>query len=243
MRIEARLLIATVLLLPAIALAADGLSFVSVTLLPQNESKIVAAQDAYMASPAGQQFKGRLVLLRHLADGADPATHTFASAYHSATELAVYMDATSGTADRRAFFDAVVPISSVVTTGRSTSLKSWGDASDVDKIWVNIALNVTDPAAFIAALDTWLASPTGKTFPGQGYLSVVSFGGAGAPSHVVALGYASMAEMESYLDALPGDADYAAFQRTVASVSTRVGTSLSQVVKAWGPATTASFRE
>jgi hypothetical protein len=113
---------------------------------------------------------------------------------------------------------------------------------DTDVIWNAHYFNVTDAAGFNAALDAWQATPMGKKFPGQGHLSAISMGGIGAPTHVINLGYASIAEMEAYSDAIAEDpADWTNFMTAMGKVSTHLGADLSEQVKAWGPATLKSL--
>ena len=47
------------------------------------------------------------------------------------------------------------------------TLKSWGDVVDTDPVWMSYAFAVEDPAAFATALGSFMASETGKKFPGQ----------------------------------------------------------------------------
>jgi len=241
MRKISALFVASFCFLPALAAAGPGDHIASVTVLPKDAPKVVAALDTYMASSAGKQFKGRLILLEHVADGSDPASHSIVSIFHSAAEQETYNKAVANDPARKAYLDAVVAVAQLQMTGRTSLLRSWGDVVDTDRVWVQIALNVSDYAAWTSALDAWLATPKGKAFPGQGHLSMVSFGGANAPTHVVALGYDSIAEMEAYQDGLQSDADYATFQTASRKAGVRLGMTLSQEVKSWGPASMKSL--
>jgi len=241
MRRISALFVASFCFLPALAAAGAGTHVSGVAVLPQDAPKVVAAMDTYMASSAGKQFKGRTLLLQHVADGSDPASHSIVSIFHSAAEQDTYNKAVVNDPARKAYMDTIVPIGQLTMTARTSLLKSWGDVVDTDRVWVQIALNVNDYAAWMASLDTWLATPKGKAFPGQGHVSMVNFGGAGAPTHLVALGYASIAEMEAYMDGLATDADYAKFQAASRGAAARLGMTLSQEVKSWGPASMKSL--
>lgn len=56
--------------------AAPGLTLTSIAVKPADAPKVVAAIDEFMNSSVGKQFKGRLLLQSHVADGADPSTHS-----------------------------------------------------------------------------------------------------------------------------------------------------------------------
>ena len=232
---------AAALLTPLLSAAAPGVQLTTFTILPQDEAKVVAAYDKYYASSAGQKFKGRVTLQRHIADGTDPSSHSLVVLFHSQAEQEAFANAVQNDPARKELLEAVVPIAHLVLSGRARALREWGDLSDKDKVWTTIDLNITDMAAFNAALDAWLASPTGKKFPGQGHLFAVTAGGVPAPTHAIALGYESFAEQEAYSDALPNDPDFKTFQAALAKCSTRLGAFLAQDVKSWGPANVKSF--
>jgi hypothetical protein len=224
-----------------IASAGPGYQVTSVSVMPQNAAKVVGAFDAYFASSAGTQFKGRMILLRHVVDGTDPSTHSLVSLYHSVAELETFQNAVANDPALSTLMDTIVPVATLQSQVRTVAIRSWGDIQDSDTVWNAHYFNVTDAAGFNAALDTWLASKQGKKFPGQGHLAAINVGGLGAPTHVINVGYASQAEMESYNDSTAGSPDWAAFVQALGGISTHVGADLTQQVKAWGPATLKSL--
>jgi hypothetical protein len=222
-----------------LALAAPGSAVSTLRVLPLDVPKVIAAYDKLMATPVGKQFKGRLVLLSHLADGADPSTVTLVSLYHSQAEYEVYSKVLmDNEAVRAEFLSAVVPIAQQVLTGRTESVKSWGDINDTDTVWENFYFTVTDYAAFVAAMDAWLATPAGKKFPGQGHLIAITDGGAapGTPDFAITVGYASVAEKEAYWDPLVNDPDWNKYLAASAKAAKFLGADLSRTLKTWGPA-------
>lgn len=239
--IQKTLISTAMVCLPALAQAGPGSSAISTTVTPQNLPAVVAAIDKWMASDVGRQFKGRLVLLSHIADGADPATNTIVSVYHSVAEFEAFSKLTANSPAYAELLNTVVPISQVTFTGRSSAVKSWGDVNDTDTVWENFLFTVTDPAAVIAATDAWNASAMGKKFPGQTHLSMVDAGGIGPATHFFAVGWASLAEREAFNDANRNDPAWATYLAAMQKASTFLGSSLSQTVKAWGPATTQSL--
>jgi hypothetical protein len=242
-RLTHKLVVAAVVLVFArFAAAQPGTQLLTFRILPQDVPKVVAALDTYMASSAGQQFKGRATLRARIADGNDPATHSLSFWFHSQAEDEAYTSAGANAPELRAMLDTIVPIASLVATSRASIVRSWGDPSDADVVWLALASEVSDVVAFNAALDKWLASPMGKKSPGQGYLLSVWAGGNDSPTHVGLLGYASLAEMEQYRDGLAGDPDYQAFQLALGKASRRIGATLTRDVKSWGPAKLQSFK-
>jgi hypothetical protein len=112
--------------------------------------------------------------------------------------------------------------------------KSWGDINDTDDTWMAHAITVSDPGAYLAALDALMASPTGQKFPGQVYLSTVVAGGMSPVTHLVSVGYDSVKEMADWLTVRDASADWATFQRATEGVSEYVGGSVAATGKTWG---------
>ena len=231
------------LLSPMFASAGPGYALTSVRVLPLDVPTVIAATDKMMASATGQKFKGRLLLLQHIADGDDPSTLSIVSIYKSAAELETYGNLMQNDPARTEYLKALVPISQLERTARTSTLKSWGDINDTDTVWNAHYFNVTDPAAFAAALDAWMNSPMGKKAPGQVHLSAMSAGGVGPVNvtHVISVGYASIAEMETYSDATRTDPDWLKLLAAIRPVSTHLGADLSRTLKQWGSASMKSL--
>ena len=64
---------------------------ISFSTTPSNAPKVLAAADKLMGSEVGQTFPGRLLLQSNLADGADPATHSFVPIYKSVAERETFV--------------------------------------------------------------------------------------------------------------------------------------------------------
>jgi hypothetical protein len=228
---------------PMLASAGPGYSLATTNVKPLDIPAFIAATDKMMASTNAQKYKGRLLLLQHIADGSDPATLSIVSIYKSAAELEEFTNLMQNDPARAEYMKTVVTIGSLQSTARLSTLKSWGDINDTDTIWNAHYFTVTDPAAFMAALNAWLNSPMGKKFPGQGHLAAMSIGGVEAVNvtHVISVGYASIAEMEAYGDAVRNDPDWAKFQAALRPASTHVGADLSRTLKQWGNASMQSL--
>lgn len=108
-----------------------------------------------------------------------------------------------------------------------------------------------DAPKLVAAVNTWMAGP-GKTYPGRIVLqaheadgsdpathSIVALfdsvaGGVGSASHIVSVGYASQAEMESWSKTLAGNADFARFMSEIRAASDYHGANMVGNVASWG---------
>lgn len=204
---------------------------------PSNAAKIVAAADTFMASEVGKTFPGRLMLQANLADGANPNTHSFVPIYNSAADRDAFVQSLQGSTAWTAFQGEMERLSQPGGTIQYRNLKSWGDVNDTDDTWMTHAVDVSDPAAYLAALDALMASPTGQKFPGQVYLSAVVAGGMTPVTHVISVGYDSVAEMAGWFAVRDPSSDWAKFQTATRDVSELVGSTLGGTVKTWGTAT------
>ncbi len=204
------------------------------TITPQNAPQVVAATDKFMNSAIGKEFPGRLMLHMYMANGSNPATHTLAPFYKSAADREAYTQkvmADPAWADYRATMAGIAqPVSQVMLR----TLKSWGEIVDSDPVWVSSAFAVKDPAGFVAAIDKFMASETGKKFPGQVHLSGVVAGGISPVTHMVSIGYATEAEMEAWMDSLMGNADWAACLEAGSLAAQPLGDSIGRTLKTWG---------
>lgn len=201
-----------------------------------NASKVRAATDGFMNSEVGKTFPGRLLLQANVADGAEPATHVFVPIYKSAADREAFVASLQGNPAWREFQAALEGLGEPGGTVLYRNLASWGDINDTDTVWMAHAFDVSDPAAFAAAVDALLKSPTGKKFPGQAYLSAVVAGGTSPVSHVISVGYASVQEMAEWLPVRDASADWATYQDASSKVSEYLGGSLATTIEAWGPA-------
>jgi hypothetical protein len=216
------------------AAASPTWSAIGITTTPQNVPQIVAATDKLMNSAVGQEFPGRLLLQVHVADGANPATHSFVPLYKSGADREAFVEKLTADPAWADFQETMARLSQPVGQAIFRTLKSWGEVVDTDHLWMSHAFAVTDPPAFLAALEKLMASETGKNFPGQVHLEGVVAGGISPVTHSVIVGYAGEAEMETWVDSLAGNADWAAYIEASRASAQYLGGSMIRDIKAWG---------
>ncbi len=216
-------------------------SNISIAATPPNAPLVQAATDALMNSAAGKTFPGRLLLQIEVADGDSPATHSFIPIYKTATEREAFVQKLQADPAWTVFTGELAKLSQPVSTVLYRVVKSWGEIVDTDHVWLGHAFNVTDEPAFLAAIEKLMASPTGKKFPGQVYLSAVVAGGISPVTHLISVGFASEAEMETWNATRDASADWAAYQKASRKAAEHLGANLSRDLKSWGPASLSSL--
>lgn len=229
-------LVAIAMFFYAHSAAATSWGLISFAATPQNAPKVLAAADTLMNSPTGKQFPGRLHLQVHTADGANPATHSFVPIYKSAAERETFVQKLQADPAWNVFLKSMTDLSQPVSQVLNRTLKSWGTITDTDRVWLSHAFAVSDPAAFVAALGTLMASETGKKFPGQVHLSDIVAGGLSPVTHVISVGYESEAEMEAWLAVRDASADWTAYIDASRKAAEYLGSSMARDLKTWGPA-------
>lgn len=227
-------LLAAGLLLGSVASAAPNWQVTSFSMDPQNLSKVLAATDALLSSPAAKEMPGSVSLMANLIDGSDPSTHSFITAFDSLGAREAFFQKLQADDAWGAFLEAFTPLTDPGATSRMTFLKSWGEESGKDVVWEIHAFAVSDAAAFAAALDAFLASGTGKGFPGQVHLSAVAAAGITEVTHLISVGFESQAESETWGDALVGKSDWTAYLDASGASSEFRGTYVIRTVKTWG---------
>lgn len=223
------------LLSAQIAAAEPYWAQIGLTASATNAPKVAAAVDKLMTSEVGKTFPGRMLLQVNVADGSDPTTHTVVPIYHTAADREQFMKRLLPSAEWKEFQATLEKLGSPGGTILYRNLRSWGDINDTDTLWMAHAFSVSDPAAFVAAMNAFMNSPTGKKGPGQVYLSSVLAGGIGPVSHVVSVGYASLTEMAAWLTMRDASADWATFMQAGGKAGAYLGATLASDLKTWVP--------
>ncbi len=219
--------------------AADAASWgmLSVTVKSQDAPKVVAATDKLMSSKVGKEFPGKLKFQAIVANGSDPSTHSFIPIYKSAAEREAFVTKLQASPEWAEFTKATGAISQPTSQVMYRTVKNWGDLADTDHVWMAHPFEATDPPAFLAALDALMTSGTGKSFPGQVYLSEVVAGGLSPVTHVISVGYASEAEMESWAATRDASSDWSDYLAKSRKSAKYLGAIMARDLKSWGPAT------
>ena len=219
------------------AAAGPNWQLVSFSVPPENAATVAEAADTLMGSPVGKEFQGRLLLIQQVADGSNPATHSFVSLYPTVAAREAFGQKLQQDPAWNTFLGTLSRNTDPVATVRYATLRSWGDVADTDVVWQVHFFDVQDPQAFATALDQFMTSEKGQQFPGQVHLSAVSAGGMTPVSHVIAVGFASEAEMETWDDSLQGNAAWTTYLERSNASSSYQGAELSRTLQQWGPAT------
>ncbi len=227
-------LVATLLAAPS--MAGPGYQVNSFIMSPANGPKVLAAIEKLQSAPIMEKNKGRLLFLANLADGADPSTHAFVVLFESTAEYEAFSMKLQADPAWAEFIGTLGTLGQGAGTLRIRTERSWGDISDDDVVWQNFLFQVQNPAAFLAAHERFMATKTGKNFPGQIHLTSVVAGGISPVSHGVVVGYESQAEMEAWNEANRGNPERIAFFAELNLSAEYLGSSLSRTIKAWGRA-------
>jgi hypothetical protein len=209
-------------------------SVISFAMEPQNAAEVTAAADALMASEVGQEFPGRLLLQANLADGDNPATHSFVPVYATAADREAFGAKMQADPAWATFQQTMVAKTQPVSTVLYRTVQRWGEISDDDVVWRLHMFDVADPAAFADALGAFMNSETGKKFPGQVFLSVVVAAGLSPVTHAISVGQASEAAIEAWETELVGNADWQTYLGASRAAADYLGNNLVRTVKGWG---------
>jgi hypothetical protein len=233
------ILLATLMTTPS--MAGPGYQVNSFITTPANGPKVLAAIEKLQNAPIMKKNKGRLLFLANLADGADPSTHAFVVLFKSTAEYEAFSMKLQADPAWAEFIGTLGTLGQGAGTLRIRTERSWGDISNDDVVWQNFLFRVHNPMAFMAAHERFMATKTGKAFPGQVHLTSVVAGGVSRVSHGIVVGYESQAEMEKWNEANRGNLEWAAFLAELNLSSESLGSNLSRTIKAWGPASMKSI--
>lgn len=225
------------------SLAQPGLHATGVVINPMDQAKVIAAFQVWMDG-YGKKSKNRILLQSHVADGANPATHSFVAMFSSVAENEEFsnMVQEEGMEEWMAFLEKVTPVSSVVSSSRSTVIRSYGDISDDNDVWIVHALTAGNAPSVVQAMDAWMNSPTGKKFPGELHLMGTVAGGIGAPSHLVAIGFESQAQMAEWNEVAAPSADLGRLLSSLNALTEYHGANMLMTIGAWGKSAKSIFK-
>jgi len=228
------LLSCAVLLCATSAAAGPGYSATGVSVKGADAAKVVAAFDKLNASAVMKGRKSRAFLLANVADGVDPASHTLVVVSPSLASSEAFRDKLLADPAWAEWTSTLSSLATVTMAARFQTLKSWGDISDADVIWESFTCNVTDPAAFLAAHDRFMAGAQGKAFPGQVHIVALAAGGGMPYTHAIDVGWASEAEMEAWRDGIATNAEWLAYLDAANKAGICSNPSLSRMLTASG---------
>ena len=225
------LLVAGMLLVSNVATAGSNWQTFSFSTSPANLPKLMAELDKLMSSDDAE-LTGTASLMANVAGGS--TSHVFISSFDTRAARETWAQSLVAS---KAWAEFAEDTSELIEPGESSRMdfvKNWGEQSDKDVFWEIFAFTVSDPAAFSVAIDTLLASDTGKKFPGQVYLSTVAAGGISPVTHLISVGYESEAEAEAWNEALFETKDWDSYQKASNTVSNFAGAFMIRSIKTWG---------
>ena len=211
-------------------LAAPSIKIYELAATSSKQASIMTAIDKFMKSPKGKSYQGGLHVNTILANGVSPATISFVLLMPSLAAIAEWEKSLVGDPDIAAFWQTLEENATPTTEFMGSLVKSWGNASNSDRIWMVTNLRTTDPMAVVTAQDKLMAA-TGDKFPGQIGLHGLQIGtrtGANNDysTHMMAVGYESVAEMEDWMTYMNTQPAWAEFLGSLRGSVVWQGTSL-----------------
>jgi hypothetical protein len=227
------LLVAGLLLISTAATAGPNWQSLSFSTSPADAPKLVAELDKLMAAIA-MAPDSSAALMANVAGGS--TSHSFISSFESRAAREAWASRLLTSDAWTRFAKATSGIVERGSTSRMNFVKSWGEENDKDVFWEIFSFTVTDAAAFTAAIDTLLASETGAKFPGQVHLSSVAAAGMSQSTHLIAVGYESEAEAETWNATMLPSKDWATYMDASQKVGTNTGAFMVRSIKTWSNA-------
>lgn len=183
---------------------------------PESAANIVEATDNLMGSSfAKENFKGSLHLNTWIANGDDLATHTFAVLQPSLTDHLNWNLSLQDSKDGSAFLSILRNNSTDLSERVNSFIQTYGNPSNEDVFWIihEFAAKPSDLEKIINA-HTRMDKGIKDDFPGQYGLSAVAYGSDDV-THLLTVGYKSMAELESWEDQVSANKSVQDFLKTM----------------------------
>ena len=170
---------------------------------PGKATAVLKAFNDLQMSEAGSNRMASVHLQQSVFGGSSGTTHSIVALYPSRAEFERARMALAGTKAWKKFQAAMSANSEAINNSAMETLMGWGTVSNKDTVWEAIRVNVSDPGAVVTAFNALMTSKSAEAFPGEVWLSAISYGNAAdgdVATHVITVGYESMAEMEAWND-------------------------------------------
>ena len=115
--------------------AAPSFKTYDLTVPLTKQAAVVEATNKFMATEKGKSYKGSLHLNSYLANGMNPATHSFVLLMDSMADIADWENGLAGNDDIMEFWSTLEANSTPVSEYMGSLVKTWGDISNDDRIW------------------------------------------------------------------------------------------------------------
>ncbi len=222
---------AGLLMLASAAAAGPNWHTISLSISLDDAPKVQAAMDKLMTSVAGD-LKGSVSLMANVAGGT--SSHTIISAFDSRAEREAWLGKLYASKAWAKYVDDTDGMTAAGGNSRMDFIKSWGEENEgSDVFWEIHAFTVSDPAAFLAAIETLQASEAGQVTGAQVHLSAIAAAGLSPSTHLISVGYASEAQAETSTAALQASADWANYLEASGEVATHNGAFMLRTVSTW----------
>jgi hypothetical protein len=213
-------------------MAAPSFKIYEVAVPLSKQAAVLEATDTFMQSKKGKSYKGGLHVNTILANGISPATHSFVLLMDSMAAIEEWETGLVGDPDIAKFWAALDANSTPVSQYMGSLIKTWGDISNNDRVWMITRFRTTDPMAVVRAQDK-LSAATRDDFPGQVVLHSIPVGSRGGANndystHMLVAGYESVAEMEAWSNNMNAQPAWAEYLGSLRSTVTWQGTDLIQ---------------
>ncbi len=202
----------------------------------ENVAQVVNAFNRLQESEVGKNRMASVHLQASIFGGTNGTTHSIVAIYPSRAEFERASQSLVGTPEWRAFQRAMSKHTEAVGNSAMQTITGWGTVSNEDVVWEAIRVNVTDPAGVVKAFDTMMGSNEAQAFPGEIWLSAVDYGNesqGGVATHVITVGYESMAEMEAWNDGFMQTKAWEKFQKSIQSKMTLINRELVRFVSVY----------
>lgn len=161
---------------------------------PQNEKRFVKAVNKFTSSDAFKKFNGKMWFNVHVANGADPTTHSFAVVHESIEDFERLSAYLAGSADWDKFRKALAAAGTRINETTYSHVIGYGDHPKDKRAFMGQVLQVRDPANYVRSLNSFMKARVMADLPGALDIWQVVSGGPPGATHLVVFGYDSFSE-------------------------------------------------
>ena len=209
---------------------------------PKDEKRFMTAFEKFRASPAFKQFKGKIWFNVNVADGTDPSTHSFATVYESVEEFETLSARLAQDEDWNKFRRGLDAAGDLISTTTYMHVKGYGDHPKDKSAFMGSVAQVTNPPAYLSALDKLMNASYMKDLPGALDVWQIVAGGPPGATHLIVFGYDRFSEGTNFTGKMSSNPQFMASMAGLGKYRTLLGTVWTSTPAKFGPGQISNIR-
>ncbi len=209
---------------------------------PQNEKRFATTFAKFRATDTFKKFNGKIWFNVNVADGTDPATHSFATVYESLEDFERLSAELAVSEDWNKFRRGLAAAGELVNTASYMHVKGWGEHPKDKSAFIGQVIQVTNPVGYMGALTKMMGESYMDELPGALDVWQILAGGPPGATHLVVFGYDRFSEGSNFTNKMSSNPQFVGSMMGLGKFRTTLGTVWTSTPAKFGPSQLSGLR-